>query len=215
MLEFFWSYSDTVMPLIPIAGLVRVKHLHRQDRLLLGYYIFCFALFATTNYMADRRINNMFLYHIFSLVELMLVFRYAAHLFNSTRVHSVLSATLILYAIYWVINIWVWEPLTQFNSNSASIANLLILIVCGLFFLSLSAKKELLYFQRLPQFWVGTAFLFYCACSIPVLLAYKYWDIFYDFDISDAWHIQVVANFIKFVLLSYASLCSYRYQGGS
>jgi len=209
-------YSDTFMPLICFLILVGVKQLHRQEKLLLVYFVGCVILFGVSNLMADRGRNNMFLYHLFSLFEILIVLFYAIYLFNDKRVHVFLRTAMVVYIIYWVVNIWLWEPLDQFNSNSASIACLVILIVCGLFFLSLSAKKELLYFQKLPQFWVGTAFLFYCASSIPVLLAYKYRDlIFYDFNISTAWRIQVVANCIKFVLLSYASLCSYKYQGGS
>ena len=213
MLEWFWDYSDTFVPLLAILSLLALRKKSRQDHVLLAYSLFCVFLFGFSNYLADRGRNNMVLYHIFSLAEFLVVMRYAWYLFSS-RTKKYLIVTSLLYAVYWTANISMWEPPDQFNSNSASIACLLILIVFGLYFLSLSGKEELLYFQKLPQFWVATGFLFYGACSIPVVLAYKYKEIFYDLDINTAWKIQVVANCIKFVLISYASLCSYKYRVG-
>jgi len=140
---------------------------------------------------------------------------YALFLFASRKLRRFLLGVAIFYFIYWNVNIGLWESLLEFNSNSASIACLLIIIVCGLYFLSLNDKKELLYFQKLPSFWIMSGFLFYCACSIPVVLAYKYKEIFYDLNINDAWKIQVLGNCVKFVAISYAALCSYKYQGGS
>jgi hypothetical protein len=213
MLEWFWDYSDTFVPLLAILSLLALRKKSRQDHVLLAYSLFCVFLFGFSNYLADRGRNNMVLYHIFSLAEFMVVMRYAWYLFSG-RTRKYLLVMSLLYAVYWAANISMWEPHDQFNSNSASIACLLILIVFGLYFLSLSGKEELLYFQKLPQFWVATGFLFYGACSIPVVLAYKYKEIFYDLDINTAWKIQVVANCIKFVLISYASLCSYKYRVG-
>jgi len=215
MLEWFLKYSDTIVPVFSIVAIARLKKLHRQEWLLLVYSIACIVIFGYSNYLADRVLNNMYLYHFFSIFEFLIIILYAAPLFNTRKVKVFLSVITVLYFLYWVINIWVWEPLTVFNSNSASIACLLILVVCGMYFLSLSSKKELLYFQKLPQFWVMTAFVLYCACSIPIILSYKYPDVFYDFNTDSAWKIQIVANCIKFVLLSYAVLCSYKYRVGS
>jgi hypothetical protein len=214
MLEWFLKYSDTIVPVFSIVAMARLKKLHRQEWLLLVYSVVCIIIFGYSNYLADRVLNNMYLYHFFSLFEFLIIILYAAPLFNSKKAKIFLPAITILYFLYWVVNIWMWEPLTVFNSNSASIACLLILIVCGMYFLSLSSKKELLYFQKLPQFWVMTAFVFYCACSIPIILSYKYPEMFYDFNTDSAWKIQIVANCIKFVLLSYAVLCSYKYRVG-
>ncbi|MGZ3837012.1 MAG: hypothetical protein ACXVMS_14285 [Flavisolibacter sp.] len=214
MLELFWQYSDTAMPLLSMLTLIRIKKFQQQELFLLGYFVGCSIIFGISNFMADRGINNMVVYHCFSLFEILIVFQYARSFFRSRKIHRLLMIILAVYSLYWLVNIWVWEPLTVFNSNSASISCLLIFIVCGSFFLSLSARKELLYFQKLPQFWVATAFLIYCAWSIPIIVSYKYKEIFYDLDLVTAWHIQVGANCIKFALLSYASLCSYKYQDG-
>jgi hypothetical protein len=214
MFEWFWQYSDTGMPVFAIILLSLIKKRNGPEWLLLVYSLFCVFLFGFSNYLADQGRNNMYLYHIFSLVEFFLLMAYAWFLFSGRTQKFLIVATLF-YFIYWLVNIGLWERLDQFNSNSASIACLIIIVVCGLYFLSLSGKNELLYFQKLPQFWVVTGFLFYCACSIPVVLAYKYKEIFYDLNINTAWKIQVVANCIKFVLISYAALCSYKYQDGS
>src|SRR5215203_1813790 len=175
MYEWFWDYSDTLIPVLSILAYLSVKKLHMQEWLLLVYSFVCFFIFGLSNYLADRSINNMFLYHVFSLFELLTVMFYSFSLFSSTRIRSVLTTAIIFYLTYWCLNIGLWEPLADFNSNSASIALLLIIVVCGLFFLSLNDKKELLYFQKLPQFrvvhrnWfgqsIGNTYLFFLIVS--------------------------------------------------
>ncbi|MGN6165643.1 MAG: hypothetical protein ACTHOF_13990 [Flavisolibacter sp.] len=215
MFERFLEYSDTLVPLFSLVAYIRPYKLRKQEKFLLSYVFLSVAVFGVSNYMADRGINNMFLYHGFSLFELLIVLYYASFFFVNKKVKSFLLIIGIAYIIYWLTNIFIWESLKEFNSNAAGIAYLIIIIVCGLYFLSLSDKEELLYFQRLPQFWVMTGFLFYCTCSIPIMLSYKYHEIFYDLDQNTAWKIQVVANFIKFAAISYAAICSYKYQDGS
>lgn len=215
MLERFLEYSDTLVPLLSLVAFIKPHKLRKQEKLLLLYASLSLVIFGVSNYMADRNINNMFLYHGFSLFELLVVLYYASFFFVNKKVKSFLFIIGIAYIIYWFVNMFMWEPLKEFNSNSAGIAHLIIIIVCGLYFLSLSDKEELLYFQKLPQFWVMTGFLFYCTCSIPIMLSYKYQEIFYDLNQNTAWKIQVVANFIKFAAISYAAICSYKYQDGS
>jgi hypothetical protein len=214
MLERFWDYSDTIAPALSILCFLPVKKLQKQDCLLIIFLIVCFLIFGFSNYLADWGTNNMFLYHFFSLFEISIVLLYGVMLFHNRKVRLFLIIALMLYFIYWRLNIWLWEPIREFNSNSAGIACLLIMVTCFLFFLSLSDKDELLYFQKLPQFWVMAGFLFYSACSIPVVMSYKYKEIFYDININSAWKIQVVANIIKFLCLSFGALCSYRYRDG-
>src|SRR5215211_1720351 len=114
MYEWFWDYSDTIIPVLSIAAYLSLKKLHLQDWLLLVYSFVCFFIFGLSNYLADRVINNMFLYHVFSLFEFVTVMFYSYSLFSSTRIRSVLTTAIILYLIYWCLNIGLWEPLSDF-----------------------------------------------------------------------------------------------------
>lgn len=211
MYNFLRNYSDAVVPILCLVFYSVIPHRTKKDWLIFIYASASFIVFGFSDYLADRGINNMPLYHSFSLLEFTLFIFYSFSLFESKKTHAVLLSMSIFYLVYWIINISVWESAKIFNSNSAGIAYLFIMIICGLYFLSLSNRTELLYFQKLPQFWVMTGFLFYCTCSLPVVLSYKYW-IFKEIDVHITWTVQIIANIIKFLFLSYGAVCSYKYQ---
>lgn len=208
--ELFWRYSDTAVPLLlSLVILPRYKNVPGGG--LLALYLLTTTLFAGySNYLADRGIHNMFLYHIFALLEagflLLLLNRY------SRMDKRVLSFTLAFYALFWVLNVWFWEPMTEFNSNSASVLNLLVAFFCFRYFLLLVNTDEILHFQRLPSFWIVSGLLFYCIVSIFALSSYKYKEWFSELDLQNSWRIQLVANMIKYILITIGVLCSSKRQ---
>src|SRR5215216_5601605 len=111
MFQWFWDYSDAGIPVLSIAAYLSLKKLHRQEWLLLVYSFVCVLTFALSNYLADRFINNMFLYHVFSLFEFLTVMFYSFSLFSSTRIRSFLTTATVFYVVYWCLNIGLWEPL--------------------------------------------------------------------------------------------------------
>jgi hypothetical protein len=206
--ELFWRYSDTVVPFLVLL-VVWPRYRQMPGGGLLLFYLIAATLFAGySNYLADQGINNMYLYHTFSLLEavllLLLLNRYAK------MDRRALTLTLSFYALFWVVNVWLWEPLTMFNSNSATVFGLLTAFFCLRYFLMLVKNDEILYFQRLPSFWVVSGLLFYCIVAILALSSYKYHDWFSEWDLQVNWRIQLVANIIKYILILIGVLCSRR-----
>ena len=208
MTELFWRYGDTVAPLLVLLVLIP-RYRQVPGSSLLAPYLLCATLFAAySNYLADRGINNMYLYHIFSLLEaafmLLLLNRY------TKMDRRVLWITLSFYVLFWVVNVTFWELTTEFNSNSATVFNLLTAFFCFRYFLSLIKTNEILYFQRLPSFWVVSGLLFYCIVAILALSSYKYKDWFTVWDLQLNWRFQLVASIIKYILITIGVLCSKR-----
>jgi hypothetical protein len=208
MTELFWSYGDTAAPFLALLVLIpRYRQLPGGG--LLALYLLTATLFAGySNYLADRGINNMYLYHISSLLEagfmLLLLNQY-------TRMdRRVIWVTLSFYVLFWIVNVTFWEPLTIFNSNSATVFNLLTAFFCFRYFLSLIKTNEILYFQRLPSFWIVSGLLFYCIVTILALSSYKYKEWFSEWDLQMNWRIQLVANIIKYIVFTIGILCSKR-----
>ncbi|HEY1112642.1 MAG TPA: hypothetical protein VGE66_03745 [Chitinophagaceae bacterium] len=206
--ELFWRYSDTVAPLLVLL-VILPRYRQVPGGGLLVLYLLASTLFAGySNYLADQTINNMFLYHLFSLLEatclLLLLNQY------SKVDRRALWLTLSFYALFWVVNIMLWEPLTLFNSNSATVLNLITAFFCFRYFLTLVNTDEILRFQRLPSFWIVSGLLFYCIVAILALSSYKYKDWFSESDLQISWRIQLVAQLIKYILITIGVLCSKR-----
>lgn len=208
LFELFWRYSDTVVPALVLLVLLPRYKWVTGGRLLALYLLTTVVFAGYSNYLADRDIHNMYLYHVLSLLEagflLLLLDRYAK------LDRRVLVLTLSFYALFWVVNVVLWEPLSQFNSNSATVLNLLTAFFCFRYFLMLVNTDEILHFQRLPSFWVVSGLLFYCIVAILAISSYKYSDWFSKWDLQLNWRIQLVANLIKYILITIGVLCSKR-----
>lgn len=206
--ELFWRYSDTVAPLLVLL-VILPRYRQVPGGGLLVLYLLASTLFAGySNYLADHDINNMYLYHIFSLLEatclVLLLDRY------SKMDRRALLLTLSFYGLFWVVNVVLWEPLTLYNSNSATVLSLITAFFCFRYFLTLVNTDEILHFQRLPSFWIVSGLLFYCIVAILALSSYKYKDWFSEWDLQISWRIQLVAQLIKYLLITIGVLCSKR-----
>jgi hypothetical protein len=206
MAKVFWNYSDTLFPLMVLMVLLIGRRRVEGRPLLLAYLVATVALMGFSNYLADRRINNMVLYHIYSLVEVGLLLPLLKQYSGRAWLPYGLAGAGFL--IFWLVNLIAWEPPQQFNSNSASLAALVIAGFSFLYYVMLVRNDQVLYFQKLHSFWIVSGLLFYSIASILVLGSYKYKSWFTDIDTHITWKIQQVANMIKFVLFTIGLLCN-------
>ncbi len=208
MLDWLIGDSDTYMPLLALMVFIALgKRVYKKESLLLIYLIVNIIVFGTSNILGSYKINNLYLYHFYTLIELVTVSYYITKkvLKKNLRVFYIIS---ICFFVFWIINIIFWEPLSEFNSNSAVLASLIILLLTMYYMLELSKSEDILYFQKLPGFWIASAFLVSCAISILSLVAYKY---FQQNNLVEegirVWIIESIGNILKFILLIIGLLC--------
>lgn len=206
MLGMLWAYSDTLLPLFVLLLLMPSKNIG-QKPLLLTYLLLTVMVMGYSNWLADRQLNNMYLYHGYTLAEA-LVLVPLLHGYAQTN-KTLLMAIMIGYPFFWLINIWLLEPLSTFNSNSATVLAFLLSYLCLRYFLYLVKTDHILYFQKMPSFWIVSGLLFYSMVSILVISSYKHKGWFSEQDMHFNWMIQQVANIIKFLFFSTGILCSY------
>ncbi|MEP6846770.1 MAG: hypothetical protein ABI861_12235 [Panacibacter sp.] len=179
----------------------------KKEYILIVYVAMSFVVFLITNLMADRGINNMFFYHFFSLFEIVILGYYF--------LKSLLNKPLTLYwfilcgySIFWLINIFVFENLQLFNSNSSVVSNLIILLLAMYYLFEVSQSEDVLYFQKMPGFWIASAFLVSCALSIFGFVAYKYFQINnYTDDGNRIWMVPLFAIIFRFAFITIGLLC--------
>src|SRR4030095_11191320 len=171
MKDWVLRNSDTYLPLLTsIVYVLNWRKIAKYELILFFYLVINIIIFGISNFLADRAINNLFLYHFYSLLDLIIVTYYlTVVLLKRIKLFYLIS---ICYTCFWGLNIIMWESLTSFNSNAASLANLIILILSMYYLLELSKSEDILNFQKLPAFWFASAFLVSCAISILSLMAY-------------------------------------------
>jgi len=208
MLDWIFGYSDTYMPLLALIVLLIIrKNIEKHNRIFFFYLAVNVVLFGITNIMAHNKINNLFLYHFYYLFELIFVSWYLTkYLIKSSRPLFLIVAG--CYTLFWLIDISLWESLNVFSSLAAGLQKIIILFLCMYYMLILSRSERILRFQKLPEFWIASAYLVSCAMGILSVVAYKYYE---QNKLQDsgihAWIIESIGIIIKFTFLITAFLC--------
>src|SRR5215471_9129193 len=126
MKDWVLRNSDTYLPLLTlIVYVLNWKRIAKQELTLFFYLVVNVIIFGISNLLADRAINNLFLYHLYSLVDLILVTYYLSVVLLKRS--KLFYSIAIGYSCFWGLNILMWESVSSFNSNAASLANLIIL----------------------------------------------------------------------------------------
>lgn len=208
-MEKLLLFSDTYMPFIAlIVYLTQWKHIGKKEQPMLVYIIFNLVIYGLSNILWLQKINNLFLYHTGSLVELWVVTYYILSRSGGKNWRIAFYTIGAAYTVFSVLNVLFLEDITLFNSNSAVVASLAILFVCMYYMLNLSKSNDILYFQKLPMFWQVSGFLIYSAVSILVLLSYRYFvSLNMIKDGNNLWYVLDGAIILKFALISIGLLC--------
>lgn len=192
--------SDTFMPLLALLAYAPViRKIQGRDRIIPLYLLITFFVMLLSNYMADRYINNSYLYHAYSLIELALFSHYVRKLTHDSR--FLIKFILPLYIVFWTINLLFFESYLRFNSNSSGVAYLLLIIYSLNYFLFLSRSEEIMSFQKSPAFWIVSGFLFYSVLNVLIATIYKYTFELSPGDKNLVFNFSYVSNIIKFILI--------------
>jgi membrane-associated HD superfamily phosphohydrolase len=200
MLKRLLQLSDTIMPLLAmLAYLPVIRKIQGKDKIIPLYLLITFFVMLLSNYMADKFINNSYLYHAYSLIEISLFSFYIRKLTNDSN--FLIKLILPLYAIFWILNLFFLESYLQFNSNSSGIAYLLLIVYSLNYFLFLSRSEEIMSFQKSPAFWIVSGFLFYSVLNVLIATIYKYAFELSPSDKNLVFNFSYVSNIIKFILI--------------
>lgn len=207
MLHYLISYSDTYAPLIALIVFVSLwKKIEGREKLLLYFLLINIILFGITNIMSVNKINNLFLYHAYALIELWLIGYYMlVHLMGKKNVWLKVS---IIYTILWIADIFTFEPLNTFPSYSGGLSNLILIIISMFYLLRLAKSDEILYFQKLPSFWYVSAFLISCSFLILGYVMYNFYVVNKLPELGNQiTNIFYISTILKFTLIIIGLLC--------
>ncbi len=201
------AFSDTTFPLITlVVFFILWKKIEGREKLVLYFLLINFILFGITNILSAYYINNLFLYHIYALVELWLIGYYIiVYLFHKRIIWIRVCA---FYTILWVADILTLEPLNTFPSFSGGLSNLILIIISMLYLLRLAKSDEILYFQKLPAFWFVSAFLVSCSFLILGYVMYNFYVVNKLPELGNQiTNIFYISTILKFTLIIIGLLC--------
>jgi hypothetical protein len=109
--------------------------------------------------------------------------------------------TIISACAFGAFGLWniLFGQRNEFNSNTAVLGALIILVHTLVYFYHLLIKLPVQRLDRLPMFWFNAAYLFYFASTLFIFAAYVV-DVFYD-SLLLYWTIQNVLRIVQFILI--------------
>jgi hypothetical protein len=210
LVEKLLAYADTYGSLIPLIIIFIVfskKKMPLVIRLLSWYLLFSFLLFGISNYLADKGINNLFIYHLFAVLEFLFLALIFREIIENILVKRRVIYIIVIFCFLAVLNVFLFEKLNTLNSNIAAIEFLILIILALIYYFELSNSDKILLFQRNPYFWIVSAFFIYFTSCILIFALYKYAAKTNRSFTLDFWLIQVAMYIIKNLVLSKGILC--------
>lgn len=161
------SFYTILLP----SGMVlfRFKNIDFETRLvsilvLVTLFIDLFSLYYISDYFkSDTPKNNMFLFHIFTLIEGVSLLIYFSFFFKQKILKVILYALSVVYSTISIINVFCWEPLDFYPSIPRTIECLMIMILSIIFFINLFLRSSVINLLSYSHFWLVSGLLLYFA----------------------------------------------------
>lgn len=209
MIDFLLWRSDAYMPLLTLLlYLCLWNRIGRKELVLFYYLILNVLLFTYSNYLGSKSINNLYIYHVFTAIDLC----FATYIIAKASTKKSFSRQFVLISVlgvmFCIVDEIFWEPYYVFNSIASGVCYLIIMVYAMYYLLSLSKSDAILHFQDLPSFWYVSAFLVYCSISFLVAISYKYF-VSHNLmtEAANITKVYMVAIIIKFAMICIGLLC--------
>ncbi len=201
----FSDYSD----FLALALLVLVRKKIAISRYLFLYLMVNALLHALTIFVALQGKNNMWLYHIIGLSELVFIFLYFNGLF---KLESRWWAFFVSVCTFYLIDSLYFTTLSFINNYGRSSELLFLLICCFYFFYRLYRDESIQEILMSIDFWISSGLIIYASGGFfGFLLSYESifneqnsWDFRYG-----TWIILALVQIAKALIISYGALHIY------
>jgi len=169
------KYLDIISPLaLLVFALLRGNIQLRRDYIF--WFIMCQALINGIAIIYDKLLlkDNLFLYHINCGLSFTILTIYFISIIKLRNIKFFIYIAAFLFFLFFVINLSIWENLQTFNSNSFSIASLIIVTYSLLYYLENLLNPDTVNIAGSKHFWFVTGLLTYYASNFFIFVTYRY-----------------------------------------
>ncbi|MFV0604952.1 MAG: hypothetical protein ACK5NK_03830 [Niabella sp.] len=200
-------YIDIIGPaVVLLTFLVAGKKLSGELKLVFWFCLTQVVCNAFATYLASMAISNYFIYKIntvASLIILLILFgKYLLHFTKRQYIITIAVVVLIIFPTFF------GEGIKSYNSYSASLSSLIIVLLCVIFFytkLVRSSPQESMPAKAI--FWCVVGFFVYYAGTFFIFMSYKF---LIETDIKSIgilWKFHNLLLLIACLSISYGVLC--------
>lgn len=168
---FFMTVLAPSCVLLPVSiALYRYRNLPAEGRMLLWYLLAEMFILAASSTLAYYKQPNTPLYHVATVVETTLLLLFFGIIFRNKKNARYIRWMTGLFPILALLNTWLLQPLSSFNSYTITLQFALMLLLCFAYWLQPSDLNTPWTAQ--PLNWIITGMLLYFSGSF-ILFAFS------------------------------------------
>lgn len=167
------QYAPLVVAVPFIIGLLRYYRLNKLQKWILLIVLINLVNEVLSQYISRQGQENLWLYHLYIPILLFMIFRIYRHaLINSFRVRAFDYFLIAMLAFCVANSLWI-QPLSQFNSNSVSMANLSFIFLAMVYLYSLLKNPAFERLEKMPLFWFSVGSLVYYSSTLMLYVVFN------------------------------------------
>lgn len=182
-----FSIFVAIVPMV--SGLLLVRRLKVIPRIILVFSVFTLCLELVSWHFSSLYQNNLFLYHIFTLVEFALIGRIYYILLQPSKGNLVLKIITLFYIVSALL--YFHQSIFTFNSFQRFLETGLLLVLFYHYLFLLRDSKKHIYIEWHPYFVLTTGLMFY---FIGTSMLFLFSENLIASDIKTYWIIHSVLN---------------------
>lgn len=171
--EYPVAFIAEIITLLPLlTGLLFLKYTKNENKLLVAFFFLVFLRDISSNILAYSRTNNLFIYNLFSFVELIFL---ALLFYTNRRIASTTYRKAIIWGglLAFLLNCLFYST-TDFSIGNFSTVRVYGLFLILIFFERVLAEMNVKNIVLYSMFWVSSGLLLYfCGTFFIFLLSDK------------------------------------------
>jgi hypothetical protein len=157
--------------LFPIT--ISIRRYQALDQLGCGFsaYIYLSGLFELAGLITWHfKVNNLPLFHLFVLLKLLFFGWVYVQAFKNVLLKRLVTVLTVLLGMFTVASSMLLESIWTFNSISATVESVFLIVLSLLMFGQLLLQHEVVFLDREPLFWLNSGVLLYFAGNLFVFM---------------------------------------------
>ena len=145
----------------------------RRDYLF-WFILIQFILNGTGDILEEKKIENLYIYHINCVASFLILSEYFRHLLKLKRVNLIVGVICFLFFICFIIDVSKLENFNSFNSYSYGLASFILTTYSLIYFLNEISHPTGIVITKSKDFWYVTGIFTYYTSNFFIFLSFNW-----------------------------------------
>jgi hypothetical protein len=191
-----------------VFSLYRYHGLTYALKIIAWFFLVSTILEGILYITSERRLNNLWLINIFSVVEAFTFCFVIGKWFNSKKMFLVAVLLFVLFFIYWIYSVLMNGDIFNFNGAEKSVKAFVLIFLSGCLLVRLSSSEETPILKNY-RFWIAGAIMIYFSITLVVYCTEEF---LIDGKVASyyTWIIHSITNIVSNFLIAFGFVWYYR-----